>query len=321
LKPHFHTNKIQTFETSSEEASPRLSTPNAANIALIVVTYYPGALFIKRIQSAASQFKLVVLVDNSESEQQQQKLRDLESGNFNVILNQSNVGLGNALNAGCKRAMELDCEWSVTLDQDTELCPDFLSGMLEAWKDSCPSTVLLGSNYYNVSRSAFRVAPSSVPLAHQKITVITSGCLTHLPTWSAIGMFRGDYFIDSIDHEFCLRARQAGFTVAINSQARMKHTIGDKLEYRMPIAKLAPYRHSIGRKYTSARNSLRTVIDYASREPLWCVKTILGMTYELIAIIFLEPDKRLRLRAFSLGLLHGCRGILGPVPAQLRDLE
>jgi rhamnosyltransferase len=296
-----------------------ITAPEAENTALVLVSYNPDKLFIERIQSAASQFESVFLVDNSEAEQLD--LQQLDPDKFNITCNMENVGLAKALNMACAQAKEFGFGWVVTLDQDTELNTDFFRSMQVAWKQAPSLTALLGCNYYNVSRSAFRVPPTELPNGREQTTVITSGCLTYLPIWSAVGMFKEEYFIDSIDHEFCLRVRQAGYVVAINTQAGMKHVIGNQLEYHAPVARLAPYRHSIWRKYTSTRNSLRTVIDYATKEPRWCAKKLLGMFVELIAIIILEPDKLLRLRAFFLGLLHGYQGRLGSVPMELKNLQ
>jgi rhamnosyltransferase len=248
-------------------------------------------------------------------------LAEFEADTLEVIQNEANEGLGNGLNAGCALALERGFHWAVTLDQDTELYADFLNGMLEAWQVTSPLTAVLGSNYFNVSRSRYRVPPTDSPQVREQVTVITSGCLTHLPTWSAIGGFRGDYFIDSIDHEFCLRARRAGFVVAINSRPGMSHNIGDKLEYGASIARFLPYRHSVLRKYTSARNSIRTVIDYAFSEPLWGIKKVADILLQLFGILFLEPDKPQRLRAFFLGIMHGCKGRLGSVPESLLRSE
>lgn len=299
----------------TEPSKQSLQAPDRGTTALIVVIYHPDESFRQNILSASPQFDLIVVVDNSVSETM--LLAELEVGALEVIRNESNQGLGNGLNAGCARALERGFHWAVTLDQDTELYPGFLNGMLEAWRLSSPLTAVLGSNYLNVSRSRFRISPTDLPLAQEQVTVITSGCLTHLPTWSAIGQFRGDYFIDSIDHEFCLRVRRAGFVVAINSRVGMTHNIGDRLEYRATIARFLPYRHSVSRKYTSARNSIRTVIDYALSEPLWSVRKLADILFQLAGILFFEPDKMLRLRAFFVGIAHGCKGRLGSVPEGL----
>ena len=297
-----------------KSGSQQLATPSFENVILVLVTYFPDDLFVQRAHSAAKQFKRVVLVDNSESGQDQ--LLQLKSDRFEIIFNGENLGLGHALNTACIRALELGFDWVITLDQDTELLPDFACVMIKGWRASSPGTALFGSNYYDEPRLAFKVPRSNVIASYQQTTVITSGCLTSLTVWSAIGKFREEYFIDSIDHEFCLRARQAGFSVAISSEARMKHSIGDQYECAGCFARFAPGRHSIWRNYTNARNSFRTVIDYASREPVWCAKRIFGLVYELFAIILLEPDKLPRLRAFFLGLIHGCRSNLGRGPLQ-----
>lgn len=298
-----------------EHSKPCLQAPCRSSTALIVVSYHPDDSFRQNLLSASHQFDLIIVVANSISDQDY--LAEFEADTFEFIQNETNEGLGNGLNAGCALALERGFQWAVTLDQDTELYPDFLNSMLEAWQVSRPLTAVMGSNYFNVSRSRFRVPPTDFPQVREQVTVITSGCLTHLPTWSAIGEFRGDYFIDSIDHEFCLRARRAGFVVAINSRPGMSHNIGDELEYRASIARFLPYRHSVLRKYTSARNSTKTVIDYALREPLWGIKKLADILLQLIGILFFEPDKVLRLRACFLGVMHGCKGRLGSVPESL----
>lgn len=293
-----------------------ISPPCFRNTALVVVTYNPDKIFISCIQKAVEQFKLAILVDNSETEQP--ALQILDGTNVQVILNGRNVGLGSALNTGCQRALENRFEWVVTLDQDSELYPNFLESMVQAWKVFPSSTTVLGCNYHNADKSHYRFPPADEPSAKQVTTVITSGCMIHLPSWLAIGRFRSDYFIDSIDHEFCLRTRRAQLNVGINRQALMAHTIGEKLAHKTALANLIPHRHSVWRMYTNARNTTRTVIDYGYREPLWGAKRIIGMLYELLTIVVFEPDKRIRLRAYFTGIGHGLQGKIGSIPSSFK---
>ncbi|TDG12761.1 glycosyltransferase [Seongchinamella unica] len=296
-----------------------LSGPVTGEVALVVVTYCPGERLVRNMQVAADQFERVFLVDNTVGGES--ILENLDEQKFEIILNHQNLGLGDALNTGCRRAMESGYEWAVTLDQDTELLTGFLGGMLAAWSASPVPAVVLGSNYYNASRGVSRFPESVMPEAIEQTTVITSGSLMHLPTWCSLGMFREDYFIDSIDHEFCLRVRRAGYAVAVNCQLGMRQYIGEDSGHSGYISRFLPYRHSEWRKYTGARNSIRTLMDYACREPSWGLKKFLGLCTDFIAILFLEPNKGARLRAFFLGLAHGLQGRLGSVPEQVKNFS
>lgn len=286
-----------------------LCAPHHDEVALVVVTYFPDDSFYDRAILAAHQFRVVIIVDNSGAETGQ--FSTLECDNIQIILNQNNQGLGHALNTGCRRALELGCKWVVTLDQDTELNSSYLPEMLSAWARSKCRPAVYGCNYYNVSRSHYRFRPSGTSLTEERKTVITSGCLMHLQTWSCLGEFKSDYFIDSIDHEFCLRARGAGHCVAINLQSLMVHTIGEKAKYHRAFKKFSPYTHSVWRVYTLTRNTTRTIIEYATAEPIWCIRQIAGLSFNMLAIIFLEPKKVTRLKAFATGLAHGYQNKMG----------
>ena len=302
-----------------KRTSPKgLKAPSSDSVALITVTYCPSATFVLNLTSAAAQFVHVIVVDNTEIAEP--ILDGLDESKFDVIFNDRNVGLGEALNIGCRRAMDLGYEWALTLDQDTQLLPNFLRNMLLAWDSAALPAVVLGSNYYNVVRSENRIESSDLPKAIGQTTVITSGSLTHLPTWSDIGMFRGDYFIDSIDHEFCLRVRKNGYEVAISCQVGMKQYIGEETGYKGKVPRFLPYRHSHWRKYTASRNTIRTVMDYAWQEPLWVCKRMLDLFFELLAILLVEPKKASRLKAFWLGVAHGLQGRLGVAPEEIKLL-
>lgn len=309
--------KIQCGAMKAETPAG-INPPRPKSVALVVVAYRPEQSFAVNMEALRGQFSRVILVDNTEADRPAPSF--LTDSTFDFIRNDKNIGLGEALNVGCCRALELGYEWAVTLDQDTELLPGFLGGMVDAWNVAVPAPMLLGSNYFNVARSGTRFTPSIAPLVSDQKTVITSGGLTHLPTWKSVGMFRGDYFIDAIDHEFCLRLRQAGYRVAVNRQLGMRQHIGEDTGYASFMTHFLPYRHSTLRKYTGARNATRTLLDYAAREPLWASKKALGLCAELLAIVLFEPNKWARLQAFSLGVLHGFRGKLGAVPQRIRRL-
>lgn len=298
---------------------PEITPPCYDDITIIIVTYHPNESFYEHATALLDQFKSIIIVDNSGPGVFQTER--LASDKIHVNLNNRNMGLGAALNIGCEKALTLNFRWAVTLDQDTQLSPDYLSEMKSAWTECDQKPRILGCNYLNISRSSYKFRPSKTPVVRPKKTVITSGCLTHLPTWALLGKFRADYFIDSIDHEFCLRARRSGYCVAVNHQHLMEHVIGEHAEYHRYFRWLSPYTHSPWRTYTRTRNTVTTMKDYAKFEPVWCIQKLAGLSIDILAITFLENKKLARFRAFIDGFLDGFRGKMGSPDRYLLDLK
>ncbi|MDG1386833.1 MAG: glycosyltransferase [Halioglobus sp.] len=289
--------------------------PSEANTALVIVLFEPDSQFPLRLRVAAGQFPATFIIDNSEKFIFHRTNDIDESVHYHRVGH--NGGLGKALNTGCQIALENGFEWAVTLDQDTLLEEYYLSNMLSAARSAPVNTALIGCNYFSESRRSLRYSRHAKGLLTKKTTVITSGCLTNLGIWQSVGKFREDYFIDSIDHEICLRMQCAGAAIMCNPLPLMSHTIGHKTCMPSAVSRLAPYRHSIPRKYTATRNTARTVLDYGGHYPLWCTKKMLGLAYEIGFTLLIEPEKRRRLNAYALGLRHGFSACLGPPPANL----
>ena len=58
--------------------------------------------------------------------------------------------------------------------------------------------------------------------------VITSGALYNLKAYPKIDPFRDDFFIDYVDIEYCLRAKQNGYNIVVNCNARLYHRLGNQ---------------------------------------------------------------------------------------------
>lgn len=291
--------------------------PSRADTALVVVTFHPDEGFASRLVVALAQFEAVFLVDNTASVAE--PAFSEEHPRLHRQNNSQNAGLGVALNQGCRAAVAAGFEWVVTLDQDTQLDPCFLEAMIQAWRASEERPALLGCNYLSVSRGRYKIRFNGDKALRSVKTVITSGTLMHLATWSSLGGFREDFFIDAIDHEICLRARGAGFHVAIYPEPLMEHVIGTPSAHDSIIGAMLPYSHSPLRNYTNARNTTCVLLQYSLREPLWSLRRMAGLTAELLAIAVLEKNKRQRLLLFFKGVGHGLTRRMGPFPGDISN--
>jgi rhamnosyltransferase len=142
-------------------------------------------------------------------------------------------------------------------------------------------------------------------------TVITSGCLVDVRQALSIGGFRADYFIDQVDHEFCLRARANGYIVIISRKPLMTHSVGRLGGARLPFLGVLP-NHPPVRKYYIARNTVVTVASYWRKEPDWCLRRLVRLFLGLIEMALLEEHKVSKVCAFAGGVADGLRNRMGP---------
>jgi rhamnosyltransferase len=274
------------------------SLPTAANTAAVIVSYYPDDSFQKRLAALVLQFAAVYWVDNTPGAAVD---RQADAGNRVHHLPQGeNIGLASALNLGCDAALDAAYTWVVTFDQDSDLVVDFLERHLACWRRLDEPSFILGCNYFDGEDSE---QPRFVQDAYVRVcsTVISSGCLMCLPAWNALGKFCDGYFIDGVDHEICLRARSRGLVVARHGEVLMQHRIGES----SAGSSLLPYVHSPLRKYYSTRNGVRNIVRYMFTEPLWVVRKVVSICWELFSVMLLESNKKAKLKAMLRGVVDG----------------
>jgi rhamnosyltransferase len=308
---------VHDVTASSRRQGPgeSIPAPSSANTCAIVVTYNPDAEFRERIVHVSSQFPQVFIVDNGSNEIARAMLRLVaQDPKIKLIANSANLGIAEALNQGMKLGLESGFDWAVTLDQDTVVFHDLLQTLLEVHATCGHEKVLIGGNYLNINKNRHFVdyADGDTGFLERK-TLITAGTLVPLQASIHMGGFRDDYFIDSVDHEFCLRARAGGFKILISRRPVMSQHIGAKMEAASWWSKFASFNHSAIRKYYIARNTLVTARDYLFREPAWSLRQAWRLLSDFASIILFESNKYRKSSAFVSGLWDGARNKMGPL--------
>jgi rhamnosyltransferase len=288
---------------------------NATNSAInsvcaVVVTYFPDQGFDERICTLLPQVGMLVIVDNTPDDKRICNLKKIYGNDARicVIENSENLGIATALNQGLKTALENHYKWIVTLDQDTKPYSDMVRTLLNVSEGCGVEAVVIGGNYFDYRKKRLRISVAGADGFAEQKTVITAGCLINAEIARMIGGFREDYFIDQVDHEFCLRARAHGYRVLISSRPVMEHSIGGADRPHRFLLGLAPPDHSPLRKYYIARNSLVTVMEYWKLEPLWCLDRLVGVLLEFLLIVLLQKNPVSKLMEFLRGIADGaCR--------------
>lgn len=289
------------------------AAPTLHNTCAVIVTYHPDEGFAGRLEQVKSQFSLVIIVDNGS--RPAAMLGNLDRlPHVHLVANQVNLGIAAALNQGVNLALQEGFEWVVTLDQDTMPAADMLATLLDVYQKSGGGNVMIGSNYReaNRRRNFIRCADTETGFQERK-TLITSGTLASLSLFKTIGLFREDYFIDSVDHEFSLRARAHGCRILISCRPVMEHHIGAHVENASRLRQFMSFNHSPARKYFIARNTIATVKSYFLQEPMWSLRQGLRLLSDFTSVLLFEGDKLKKTTACLVGAAHGIIGKMGPI--------
>jgi rhamnosyltransferase len=284
-----------------------------ANVCAVVVAFHPDAEFEMRLAELLPQVGALLVVDNTPKDARRKPIAVPSMIGKQVLLieNDDNLGVAAALNQGLRQALDWGHEGLLTLDQDSRCYPDMVDTLLGV-KTACvsPSTVI-GGNYFDTRNDRPKVPVGPDGKFIEQKTVITSGCLVDVRFAQTIGGFREDYFIDQLDHEFCLRVRAQGGRIVISRKPVMVHSVGEAGGTWLPLLGTLP-NHAPLRKYYVARNSLVTIRQYWRDEPDWCLRRLLRLGLGLLLMATLEQHRLAKVRAFMAGSADGLRGIMGP---------
>lgn len=293
--------------------------------AAVIVTYFPDTGALKNLGEVSGLCDIVFVVDNTPGDMTTSfpKLQ-----NLTVWKSPGNMGLASALNVGVRLAAKHRVENIFLFDQDSRPSRDYFESMLNFKSEIDRAThnwAFYVPNFYDRNSKTFGIFPllGRLTLKHatcgdmqpvsdnRALIAITSGMLITLSAYKKIGPFRDDYFIDFIDNEYCLRASTLGFSIAVNCDIVLDHSIGNRSLRRFWGLTIKPNNHLPSRRYYISRNGVRTTIDYFPRYPCYAVLILARLTHEMLSIILYENKKHEKILALLLGIYHGVIGRMG----------
>lgn len=300
----------QELQTFPSNASPPKTA--AETVCAVVVAYFPDEGFAQRLKDILPQVGELVVVDNTPGQGCAPQLMGLREGGrrIHLIENRRNAGIAAALNQGLDHALQIGCKWLLTLDQDTRCYPDMVATLLHVHEACEPKAAVIGGNYFDSQNHKLMVPPGGESACLEQKTVITSGSLVDAGVARAVGGFREDYFIDQVDHEFCLRVRAHGYRVVISRKPVMDHSVGGSGGVRLPLLGILP-NHPPLRKYYIARNTVVTVAEYWRQEPGWCLRRLIRLLLGFFLLAFLEKQRLRKILAFAAGIMDGTSRHMG----------
>ncbi len=254
--------------------------------------------------SYVSQFAQAIFIDNSPfpDASVEKKLIERYGSKTIYIPNHSNKGVGYALNQGFSQAEQLDSSWVLTMDQDScFVTNDFFDALKEQEGDSMIAVYAAGMHKSPPFPKYYDANWNKVP------AVITSGNLVRLSAWKSINGFNEDWFIDELDHDFCLRLKQKNWTILSSKKEWLSHQLGTTTACKWIFTNKVLHisLHSPERTYYIIRNACFVLIDQMFNHPGFALSRLKMILIKLMLIVSLYPNKRSYMRWWWIGLRDG----------------
>lgn len=295
--------------------------------AAVVVTFFPDEGIVARLKAIARECAVVIVVDNGSGPLARGWL---ERECVELIALPENRGLAAALNTGLNHALSLGFEWAVTFDQDST--PE--AGMADAlWRSrqsaADPASVAvvgprLREEHVRHDNHRWVVGHRRCSCFFRRVScgdtdligvafVITSGALICLNAYRRIGPMAEELFIDYIDHDYCLRARRAGYEIVVSADAWLTHNLGAQREFRVAGRSVYPTFHSPLRLRYIARNRWTVWRRHAKAFPYWAAYDAVWGVLGMVRMLVFENDRTRKMKALIIGSWDGLCGRTGRI--------
>lgn len=289
----------------------------------VIVTYNPDMAVLQTLLDALlPQVAQAIIVDNGSSADLTPWFERARYGHLLLHKLDQNYGIAHAQNVGIEKLGAGPEDFILLSDQDSKPAVDMvhelrkavLRLMAEGKKVAAVGPCFMDVRQNNpppftrvegisLKRQYAEIPNSIVEVDH----VIASGCLIPVPVFDSVGLMNSDLFIDYVDIEWCLRAKNLEFQSFGVFSAKMNHSLGDE------------HVNFMGRKVT-LHSPLRHY--YLIRNGFWLYKQkYIPVNWKfvdgyriLIRICFYTLFAKPRRQHFSMmmqGLAHGLKSRMG----------
>ena len=276
-----------------------------------VILYHPEAEVVSNIRSYCSFVEILFVIDNSQMQDLAltEQIRMI-SGKIEYRWMGGNKGLSAGLNLGCRLAMQQQCDWLLTMDQDSHFegseLADLIAG-IDSVEQRFGETGIL-SPYHLVSKD-FDTRAAERYTAER--FVMTSGNLLNLGAATRIGPFEEKLFIDCVDMDYCLRLRKAGFAVIQDNSVQLRHSLGNFQKGKIAALAIGYSNHNPVRRYYITRNRSYVLRKYFRFDPKFSLLVLRSMIGDTVRVLFFEKEKLSKFRAMFTGVWHSLTGHYG----------
>ncbi|MCQ1999251.1 glycosyltransferase [Arthrobacter zhaoxinii] len=292
-------------------------------VAAVISAYNPPIDLIEKVKRLASQVERIIVVDDGSPADVTGVLQGLEAAGAVVLKQGSNTGIAAALNAGIRYAAESAPDFFLTLDQDSELDPDYVARALVAFTAATLQGVPVGmvcAESHN--KQPVMLQKPGVPFP-EAFDPMQSGTLIPAATFDAAGLLEEDLFIDCVDSEFTARIREMGLKAIIAPGCNISHAVGESRPMRLGTwhvtvggQKRFVHSHAPFRVYYITRNGLVMYRRYLPKQPVWVLRRIgLEVVFYGVRVVY-GPHRFRQIAAIAFGIRDALTGRMGRISAK-----
>ncbi|MZI96126.1 glycosyltransferase [Vibrio sp. CAIM 722] len=199
-------------------------------ISALIVTFNPNLDHLSQmIEILSQQVSNIIIVDNSPDEMKVTFNEEV----VNYIYLGHNEGIGYAQNVGFFEAYK-NSDFIITFDQDSKIDDGLVDSLIKDYfilrdnniKVACIGPSVINERDGSVYEKYFKGAEELNNNCYAVKSIISSGTLIPVDSLLRIGINKAHWFIDSIDIEWCYRARDLGYKVIMTRNKKMTHNLG-----------------------------------------------------------------------------------------------
>jgi rhamnosyltransferase len=300
-------------------------------VVAVVVSYNPNVSgLVDLLEALLSQVTHAVVVDNASLSDVSSILIRCSSRNVELLQMPENFGIAAAQNAGIERALKLEADFVLLLDQDSIPSATMVSELIFAitCAQSQPNATPVAAvgpvivdrrtrrtYYFRIDRMGIPgkwtppISGTQFPKSIEVAVLVASGTLIPIGVIQRIGAMRSNYFINHVDTEWCFRAKAEGYRLLGVPIASLEHQFGDAVKQFWFFGSRQVIYHSPLRNYYDIRNTL-LMLHNTAMSWIWKVHFMWRLVRLGYFLVF-GGERRLRVRLMTLGLVHALTGLDG----------
>jgi len=296
-----------------------------ATVGIIIINWNSFDLThacLKSIEGIDYKAISVILVDNNSSDGSLKRLSVAHPW-IVTVENTENLGFTGGNNSGIRKAFELDCDYILLLNNDTQVEPDFLSILINKI-DSDPNIGAVqpkiyyeydrnviwnaGGKYNPVLTKPRTIGENKIDDGSYQVTKQTdwiTGCafLVRSSVVKEVGLTSELYFYGCFDDvDYSMEIRKRGHQLFFCADSIIFHAVGmaSKSENNNPEGVLRPFFH-----YLATRNKWFFIRRHA--KSIYLVPTLIYQVYSFLGHVtyFIFKRRFKKLKAYLHGCLHG----------------
>jgi len=291
---------------------------NKDTICAVIVSYNSPENLEACVHSSLNQVDKIIVIDNSSNLFLR---RDMNSSNYpnkvSFIFNETNKGLGVALNQGIQYSLHNNYTWTLLLDQDSIPAENMIHEMIHSYENldskTKEETALIVPAVFDLHFKKILPAVVMTNLMNKKLKNpkndsfvhfhITSGTLIKNEVIPNIGLMNENFFIDFIDFDYCFRVLNNNLRILLSKEALLYHSLAEhKQKFFFHFRE-----HNHTRVYYQTRNRLFTLCKYGGKYKSFLYSESCRLISKFLKILFLESDKTKKIEMYLKGIIDFMR--------------